>query len=474
MQQILVRWYDEALKRKSQFLSELQQFLRIESVYNNSESRAMAPFGLGIAQALEHMLMLGERDGFITKNVDGYAGHIEMGDGEELIGVLGHVDVVSPGNTEWTSPPFAPEIRDGKLYARGAIDDKGPMMAAYFAMKIIKELNLPVHKRVRLIIGTDEEHQWRCVNHYFQHEEMPTMGFTPDADFPIIIGEKGLLSLTFTGQIKEIHSKESTWRLEEFSAGQESNKVPDLAIAKIEGDGDVFIVKELFQSFLLEHQTHGYAEEMDTGLQLVLHGVAHHAFEPNRGLNAALLLSKFLQQLSLDFQGSQYIEMFNQYFTDSFFGEKLGIAVTEEVLGSFTINVGICRYRQDGESSLTMNCRYPMGVNPDGLKERIAERLASYQLKLTNVEHLPLHYVNQEHELVQKLAHVYEEQMQQPAQLLTTGGATYARAIEVGVAFGPLFPGRLETAHQHDEHVEIDDLIRAIALYTQAIYELAK
>ncbi|SHF22882.1 dipeptidase, putative [Seinonella peptonophila] len=254
-------------------------------------------------------------------------------------------------------------------------------------MKIIKELNLPLNKRVRLIIGKDEERQWRCINHYFQYEEMPMMGFTPDADFSIIIGEKGVLTLAFTGYIKETSSTEFAWRLVEFSSGQESNKVPDLAIAQIEGEGDT--IKELFQSFLLENQLLGYVEELDTSFQLILHGVSHHVSDPHRGLNAALLLSKFLQQLSLEAQGSQYIEMLNQYFTDSFFGEKLEIAVTEEILGRLTVNVGICRYHRYGEASLTLNCRYPMGVNPDELKNYIAERLAPYQLKLTSVEHIP-------------------------------------------------------------------------------------
>ncbi|SHF22901.1 Peptidase family M20/M25/M40 [Seinonella peptonophila] len=130
MQQVLVNWMNEALKAKSELIQDLIQILQIRSVYDNSLSTPLAPFGLEIAEALSYMLMLGERDGFITKNVDGYAGHIEMGVGKELIGVLGHVDVVSSGDAPWTFPPFAPEIRDGKLYARGAIDDKGPLMAA--------------------------------------------------------------------------------------------------------------------------------------------------------------------------------------------------------------------------------------------------------------------------------------------------------------------------------------------------------
>src|SRR5690606_26330365 len=144
----------------------------------------------GVAEALEYLLDLARRDGFETKNLDGYAGHVEYGEGEELIGVLGHVDVVPPGDG-WTTPPFAPEIRDGKLYARGAIDDKGPTMAAYFALRLIKELGLPLSKRVRLILGTDEENLWRDMAYYFEREEMRPWALLPTRTSPSSTPRRG-------------------------------------------------------------------------------------------------------------------------------------------------------------------------------------------------------------------------------------------------------------------------------------------
>lgn len=156
-----------------------------------------------------------------------------MGEGDDIIGVLCHVDVVPPGDG-WTSDPFSAEIRNGRIYARGAIDDKGPTMAAFYALKIVKDMNLPLSKRVRMIIGTDEESDWRCVEHYFKHEEMPTMGFAPDADFPIINAEKGIIdaSLLIPHRPNQAEPKAV---LVSFQSGLRLNMVPDAAEAVIEG-----------------------------------------------------------------------------------------------------------------------------------------------------------------------------------------------------------------------------------------------
>ncbi len=186
-----INWQLEIENRKQDLLADTQSLLKIKSVLDEENQTDTAPFGVGVKEALEYMLNLGEKDGFTVKNVDHVAGHIEMGEGEELLGILCHVDVVPEGDG-WSSDPYGAEIRDGKIFARGAIDDKGPTMAAYYAMKVIKELGLSLNKRVRMIIGTDEESNWRCVNHYFEVEEMPTVGFAPDADFPIINAEKGI------------------------------------------------------------------------------------------------------------------------------------------------------------------------------------------------------------------------------------------------------------------------------------------
>ncbi|MDR6227344.1 dipeptidase PepV [Desmospora profundinema] len=466
-------WQAEMEKRRESLIHHLTQLCAIESIRDESTAREGAPFGEAIATALDYMLDLGKTDGFETKNVDGYAGHIQYGEGEELVGVLAHLDVV-PAGDGWTSPPFSPEIRDGKFYARGAQDDKGPAMAAYFALKLVKESGLPLSRRVRLILGTDEESQWKDMKVYFEREQMPDMGFTPDADFPLIHAEKGLIDLTLSGSAPQVETSGDSWVLSRFEAGQRPNMVPDAAGARLAGDGDVFELKERYQDYLLTHRIRGYAEEADDYLTLVMEGVSHHGSEPDQGLNAAYHLAEFLGDLPLDEVGSRYVAFIRNYLVDSFFGEKLGIAQSDDITGPLTVNGGVFRYEPGEGQWAQLNIRYPVDGDHDWICRQVDERVTSYGLTVTEVDHKAPNHVDPDHPLVKTLLRVYEEQTGQPAKPMAIGGATYARALKPGVCFGPLFPGHEERAHQKDEYIRVDDLIRAAAIYAQAIYELAK
>lgn len=470
-----INWLDQVFKRENQLLADVKGLLSIPSVLDESTAREGAPFGEEVANAIQYMVDLGSKDGFKTKNVDGYAMHIEMGEGQELIGVLAHVDVVPVGEG-WTSPPFEPEIREGRLYARGAIDDKGPAMATYYGMKLIKELGLPLSKRVRLILGGDEESLWRCMDHYFANEEMPSMGFTPDADFPIIHAEKGFYDIQTKGTtaVAVTEAVDGVWTLESFQSGQRVNMVPDLATAVLVGEEDVFDLKEQFQDFLLQNGIQGYAEEANEHVTLVVRGISHHGSEPHKGLNAALELARFLTTVKLDPIGGRYINLIDRYFIDSFFGEKLEIAQEDEKTGVLTVNGGIFNYIMGEGEQVRFNIRYPISTDDDQLLELLREKFAAYDLEISHYDRKRGHYLAPDHPLVATLSRVYEEQTGEQAKLMAIGGATYARAAQNCVAFGPLFPGRPEVAHQKDEFIEWNDLVRATAIYAQAIYELAK
>lgn len=468
-----INWRQEVEKRKEELLQDLFGLLSIESTLDEESAKPGAPFGSKVAEALDSFLHIGKRDGFSTKNVDGFAGHIEHGSGEGLIGVLAHVDVV-PANEGWTTPAFAPEIREGKLFARGAIDDKGPAMAAYYGLKIVQELGLPLSKRVRLILGADEESKWRCVEHYFQVEEKPEAGFTPDADFPLIAAEKGFYDIKSSGALESAEAKEGQWLLQSFEAGQRVNMVPDQVVASLVGEGDVFELKEQFQDFLLTNRLQGYATESNEDVKFFIRGRGHHGSEPEKGLNAPLELARFLQTVSLDAQGERYIQMMNDLLVDSFAGEKLGIVAKDAELGDLTVNAGVFSYTYGVEQKLRINIRYPLSANGEAALEAIRQKLAAYGLQVGEVDHKNGLALPKDHPLVVTLKKVYEEHTGDRSEPLAIGGATYARAVENCVAFGPVFPGKPETAHQTDEFIEVEDLLRATAIYAQAIYELAK
>ena len=181
------------------------------------------PFGKAIDDALHKALEIAADLGFrVVYDPQGYYGYAEIGAGEEMVGVLGHVDVVPAGSPEqWEYPPFSPAEQDGRLYGRGTQDDKGPTLAALFAAKALLEAGVPLNRRIRFIFGTDEENLWRCVRRYLQFEEIPTLGFTPDSRFPLTYAEKGLLQVVLEA------ANDTELRL---SGGNAFNAVPDTAV----------------------------------------------------------------------------------------------------------------------------------------------------------------------------------------------------------------------------------------------------
>jgi succinyl-diaminopimelate desuccinylase len=469
-----VDWYEEAKKREQMFIKDAQQLLRIRSILDESSARQGMPFGEGIAQALDYVVNLCKEAGMKTKVIDGYGAHAEIGEGDQLIGVLCHIDVV-PAGEGWTSPPFAAEIRDGKIYARGAIDDKGPTMAAIYAVRLVQELELPLRKRVRLIFGTDEESGFRCMKHYFKTEEMPTLGFAPDADFPIIYSEKGSSNFTLVNRlINAIQENAAEATLLTFESGQRLNMVPESARALLTGgEGSLIHIVYEFNAFLEAHNHPGEAIRDGKELQLSLIGKSAHAMDPSQGINAGLILAHFLDQQVLDGEGAAFVELIEDNLYDDPAGRKLGIACSDEITGKLTVNVGILRYEKGNEARVHINARYPVSGSFEAIHDQIKAVADRFSYEVKEARNSKPHYVEPDHPLIRTLQKVYEEQTGEPATLIAIGGGTYARMLDKGVAFGPLFPGRLDCAHQKDEHVEIEDLIKGIAIYAQAIYELA-
>lgn len=468
-----IDWLAEAEKRKEDLIRDLQGLLHIRSVLDQAAATEEAPLGLEVRRALDFMLDIGRRDGFGAKNVGNVSGHLEMGQGEGLIAALCHVDVVPEGDG-WTFDPFGGKVADGRIYARGAIDDKGPTMAAYYGLKILKELGLPVEKRLRLIIGTDEESEWRCVNHYFKNEEMPEMGFAPDADFPIIHAEKGIADFDLLQESHYPHQQGNTITLISFSSGRRYNMVPDHARAVLDIQSDHTELLQLYNDFTSSQGCTG-SYYVDSGYLIVeLEGVSAHGMEPDNGKNAGLLLANFLSTITMDPKGADFVSAAVRFFLADSRGRALGVACSDEAIGDLTINVGIMTYNDGDGGRFGLNMRYPASFSIETGLETVKEKAEESNFRIANISNLRPHYVPSDHPLIKKLARVYESQTGKPAELLAISGGTYARSLTAGVAFGALFPGRPDVAHQKDEYMEVDDLLRATALYAQAFYELAK
>lgn len=473
-------WKGKAFAQKEEFVAQLRAFLAINSIEDMSTAAPGKPFGEGVARALDYLLVRGEADGFRTKNVDGYAGVIEYGEGEEEIGVLVHVDVVTVGEG-WTTPPFAPDVREGKIYARGAIDDKGPALAAYYALKLVKEAGLPLSRRVRLIIGTDEESGWLCMKHFAEHDNVPQVGFSPDSSFPMTHAEKGQINPTLAlPPAQESADKPDECQLLSFVSGDQGNSVPEKAVARV-AMGQRWTAarqQELaasWEKFLREQQTTGQLDLAKTGeLAFVLHGKPAHGMEPEQGRNAGTLLARFLLSLPFETSDFSFLSLLGEVLHEDFYGENLHIACEDEASGRLTVNPGILRYSRSEGATVRLNIRYPATVPCEEYVEKIRRRADELGWTIAQLRTSRSHYVPKDRPVISTLSRVYEEHTGLTAHLLSSGGATYAKIMSEGVAFGPLFPGKESTAHLTDEYAEIDDLLRAMAIYAHAICELAK
>ena len=455
----------EVLNHKEDLLKDLFELLSVRSILGTDITEE-TPFGSGPREALDLILSFGERDGYKTKLVENKAGHIEVGQGDELFGILGHVDVVPVVEADWTSHPFKPEIRDGKIFARGSLDDKGPTMAAYYAVKLLDKLGVKWNKRVRVIIGSDEETGFRCVEAYFKHEEQPASGFTPDAMFPLVYAEKA--RATFDHKLKFlVEDGNYNYKLVKFNGGQVLNMV--IASAKAELVGEVSDIKEKFENFLALEKLDGEVTVEDT-IKLTLKGKAAHGSTPQYGVNGATKLAEFLSTLGLDNNGKNFVDYIVEKLANDPFGEKLGIDYSDNEMGEATYNYGILDYDLEKKVGIvSTDCRHPMKF--DLVARLNGVKVDNIDIEVTSTKEA--HYVPKDDELVTTLMDVYRKHTGDTKNdAFVLGGGTYARCLKKGVAFGLLFPDKEDTMHQANEYLEVEDLLLATAIYAEGIYKL--
>ncbi len=432
---------------KEEMLQTLADLVAIPSVV--SEAEGDYPFGKEVQRAYEFMMDKAEKDGFITKNVDNQGGHIDFpGKSDDIVAVVGHLDVVPAGDpANWNTDPFKAEIIDGRMYGRGTIDDKGPLLAGYFAVKALKEAGFEPDKTIRVMLGLDEETNWYGMEYYMEREKAPVAGFSPDAEFPVIHGEKGMISFDLTKKIDLF--AEGGLRLISVKGGSVSNAVPDSAKAII-ADGDQ--IREITSK-----------------------GVSAHASTPELGTNA---ISDMFDTLStMDFAQkdvNDIISFFRDHLGHDINGERFGIPFEDEPSGKLTLNVGIVDIADD-QARFVIDVRYPVTFTLEQVMEGVHKVCDPFGWEITeNTGAGPL-YKPADDPLVVTLMDIYRKYTgQADAQPITMGGATYARAVPNTVAFGPVFPGEVDLCHQPNEYIDIETMVTSTKIFAEAIYNLAK
>lgn len=455
---------------KSDIIRDTQKLISFNSIYEES-SRPGQPFGPKIAEALECALEIGAGMGFRTRNVDGYMGEVDYGTGGKKIGIITHIDIV-PAGDGWTYPPFEGRVMDGKLYGRGALDDKGPLVASLYAMKAIKESGLPLKNHVRCLIGCDEESGMRCAKYYLSKEEQPWGGFSPDGEFPVIFGEKGIYRFRCSGEWGQPESK-GRFGIIEIEGGTRMNVVPGTATAVLHGTAQQFAMAK---QALAEYNPESRITLEQNGDRLIIkvQGMSAHSYIPWQGVSAINLLLNFLRRLPLaPAAAEQYIYALADLFADGHEGKNLGVACSNEEFGQLTISLGVLNVDSKGGSA-SFDLRYPNLDQREALWQKISEACEARSLKLTLLQDKPGLYVPQDSEMVQCLLKAYREVSGRKENPITFGGGTYCRTMKNFVAYGPVFPGQKEVAHESDEYISVEDLILCTKIYAQALYLLMK
>jgi dipeptidase, putative len=451
---------------KEEIIAAIQACIQIKSVKDLDNAGPNAPFGPGIQEALNWTLALGEKFGFTVKNVDGFAGHIEMGSGD-LLGILGHLDVVPEGDG-WSVPPYSATIRDSKIFGRGALDDKGPTLTALFAMKAIKDAGIPLNKRVRLIIGTDEESGWADMDYYFKNEEVPQIGFAPDAEFPVIHAEKGILHLKLSKT-----TPQNFKHLVRIQGGERANVVPDLCVVTLKGISAEVIAEQL-QDFSFPENVSGELNNQDDKgeVSLTFKGVGAHGSLPENGKNAIFYALEFLRSLPLTIEEERLLDYILKHPGGGFHGEGFDIALSDEPSGQLSLNLGILDLTSEN-IYFVLDIRYPVSYKLDDIFPVLERISQTEQFKIEVLSHQEAHHVPKDSDLVQSLLKAYADVTGLEPFAFAIGGGTYAKAIPQGVAFGPVFPGEPEVIHCADEYISIDNLLLTTKVYAQAILNIA-
>ena len=433
---------------KDEFLTSLKTLISHPSVLNEGENGT--PFGQAIQDVLEKTLEICRGLGLTTYlDPKGYYGYAEIGQGAELLAVLCHLDVVPSGDeADWQTPPFEATIKDGWIFGRGVQDDKGPSMAALYAVKSLLDSGVTFKKRVRFIFGTDEETLWRCMGRYNELEETATLGFAPDSSFPLTYAEKGLL------QVK-LHGPGSDQL--ELEAGAAFNVVPS---------------KASYQGELLEQVVAGLqAASFDyeqNDQQVTVLGLPKHAKDAAEGVNAIVRLATVLQPL----QAHPALAFIAEAVGEDATGGRLFGDISDEPSGKLSFNIASLTLNSE-KSEIRIDIRIPVLADKDQLVAKLAEIAGRYQLDYEEFDYLAPLYVPKDSELVSTLMAIYQEKTGDTSPAMSSGGATFARTMPNCVAFGALFPGAEQTEHQANERASLDDLYRAMDIYAETICRLA-
>ena len=456
MYEELRRDIDRFVEENTQsIVRDIGRLVAINSVEGAPEEGA--PFGPGPRDALNLGLEIARELGLRTVNCEGKIGYAALGEGEKYLATITHLDVV-PVAEGWTGDPFTLREREGWLLGRGVMDDKGPSVLCLYALKYLKDKSIPLRYPIRALLGANEETGMADVEYYLENYPAPLFCFSPDANFPLCNGEKGI----YHGKLLARVGLEN---IVDIRGGVASNVIPQKAEAVVKAAS-------------LKSEGRVTAEKAGEGLwKLTAQGVGGHASLPQGTVNAIGVLVDYLLENGVCSGDEKRLLELLQKLHSAWDGSALGVQADDGLFEPLTIVGGVIGV-EDGVLFQSLDSRYPTNTSGETIAAQI--RAVAGDLAEITVDHdaAPF-YMSLDNPAVKVCIDAYNTVTGENAKPYTIGGGTYARDFPNAVSFGPEHPEREMPAfagpiHGADEAASLDWFLEALKVYILALIELEK
>lgn len=456
-------------ENKANIVADIKDLVKVPSVSEDLPK---------VKECLRLLISKAEKMGFNAHSVlDDSIGIIEMGEGTETIGVLTHIDVVPVDDPEkWNTEPFDVVEKDGVLFGRGVLDDKGCIVSSLYAMQALKELNLPINKKIQLIVGTQEEVEWTDMNQYIKEFKLPDYGFTPDGQFPICNKEKGYADIAF--KFTSSNNQDGEFEVINFSSGNATNSVPAVASAKLKGN--VEKLQTMLDAYLKENTDSKITINKNEDILIVTaEGVSGHSAFPHLSVNPIVMLGKFLNTLTFKENAKSNAIKFVAENCYDYFGKGLGVYSESEYFEGEYMHRNVISPTvvkdDDSDCTVILNMRPVYGTTLECLEETFAKVSAESKSKYEILDFLAPIFVSKEKPFLQIMADTYDELSDGLKNDFTLGhGTSYAKAMPNTVAWGPVFYDEDECCHVANEYISLEKLLRATHIYSVALARMVE
>lgn len=473
---LIDKWFYEHI---DEMIADLGKLVGINSVRGKSEDGA--PYGRAPREALQTGQDMLEAHGFEVSVFKDMVITASIGANPPKLGILAHLDIVEAGE-HWDTDPFVLTNREGRLFGRGVMDNKGPAVASMYAAYCVCEIFPELSHGVQLIFGSGEETGFDDIAQYAASNTLPPNVFSPDADFPVVNVEKGRLMCTFGAKWdKDVN----TPRIISIHGGKTPNIVPNYATAVIEG------ICEADAAFYCTEYTKKTGVELsvnasrcknaddntdatpDTTLTITAKGTAAHASKPEIGKNAQTALIAMLAAMPFaKSKGFGYIQALARLFPHGdYYGNAIGLSAQDEISGRTTVNFGVLRY-DELEFSAGFDARTAICADKTDLLEQARDTLKREGIMISYHELKQSHHTPKETEFVQTLLRAYEQYAKEPGDCISLGGLTYVHGIPGGVAFGCTMPDEDNNIHGANEYIDVKQLVMCAKIFARVIMEM--